>query len=473
MKDLLRTGTTGLLCAALLLPAGCTPFGKDEPKGPTYPKAWDDRVVPYVKLAEKLRDLEFQHPVTVEFQAPKEFEKGVAADEDELDDEEREEIEQFTGMLRALGLVHGEVDLFKEQDKLTKGGTLAYYSFRDKRVRVRGTRLTPAVKSTLVHELVHVLQDQNFDAGKRTRKLADADDSSGMAYKALVEGDARRIEEKYAEQLGPKARRALRRDEARQTGDAEKSVKDVPEILQVLSGVPYVLGEALLAVATLDGEDEVDKLFREPPTTEENLLDPFTITWDDESARKVKKPGLEKGQKEVDSNTFESTGWLFTLAARLPAPEALRATDGWGGDRYVAYTEEKRTCVKVRYRGDSDRDADELHAALTRWIARGPAGTASVEREGDDGLLFQSCDPGARVKGSGEHSQEALELAVGRTYIARSLIEDGWPHKEGRCYATELVSRFTLEEIRTEKASPELTARIRQAAERCGLNPPG
>ncbi|GGO92216.1 hypothetical protein GCM10011584_28100 [Nocardioides phosphati] len=467
MKRVLRPTLAGLVCTALLLPAGCSPFGDDKPKGPTYPKAWDARVVPYVKLAAKLRHLEFKHPVKVEFQTPKVFEKGLAADEDDLDAKDRKELEQFTGMLRALGLVHGKVDLFKEQDKLNQGGTLAYYSFDDKQIRVRGTRITPAVRSTLVHELVHVLQDQNFDAGARSKKLSDADDSSGMAYDALVEGDARRIETKYAAQLGPKARRALQRDRDRQTDDAEESIKGVPEVLQTMMGVPYVLGEALLAVATLDGEDEVDKLFRKPPTTEENLVDPFTITWDDEHARTVGTPTLEKGQKKLDSGTFESTGWLFTLAARLPLPQALQATDGWGGDHYVAYTEDHRTCVKVRYVGDTARDAHELHTALTRWIARGPAGTASVKEVGDDGLLFTSCDPGTDAKGSGEHSDAALELAVSRTYVARSLLQQGWPHRQGRCFATELVSHFTPAEIQAKTASPELTARFRAAAQRC------
>lgn len=464
----LRPAVAGPLCAAVLLLAGCSPFADDGPKEPTYPKAWDARVVPYVKLAAKLRKLQFKHPVAVEFQEPKAFEKGLAADEDDLDAKDREELEQFTGMLRALGLVHGEVDLFKEQDKLTQGGTLAYYSFDGKRIRVRGTTITPAVKSTLVHELVHALQDQNFDAGTRSEKLADADDSSGVAYDALVEGDARRVETKYAEQLSPRERRALRRDEARQSDDAEESIKDVPEVLQTMMGMPYTLGEALLDVATLDGEDEVDKLFRKPPTTEENLLDPFTITWDDEHARKVRTPSLEKGQEKVHSGTFESTGWLFTLAARLPLPEALQATDGWGGDRYVAYTEEKRTCVKIGYVGDTDRDADELYTALTHWIARGPASSGSVEREGDDGLLLTSCDPGTSAKGSGEHSEEALELAAGRTYVTRSLIQQGWPHKEARCFGTALVSHFTTEEIQTENPTPELAARFRAAARRCG-----
>ena len=43
---------------------------------------------------------------------------------------------------------------------------------RRRAARVRGTELTPAVESTLVHELTHALQDQNFDLGKRFEDLA-------------------------------------------------------------------------------------------------------------------------------------------------------------------------------------------------------------------------------------------------------------------------------------------------------------
>lgn len=468
MNRTLRRTVAGVACAALLLPAtGCGLFGDDKPKAPSYPKAWDSRVEPYVELAEELRDLEFKHPVHVEFQEPKEFAKALEADKAELDDEDLEELEQFTGMLRAMGLVHGDVDLFDETNKLTTGGTLAYYSFEDEKVRVRGTEITPAVKSTLVHELVHVLQDQRFDVGATSKKLHDAEDSSGLAFQALVEGDASRIETAYAEQLTPQERKALRRDEARQAKDAEASIKDVPEVLQTMMGAPYVLGEALLDVAMLEGEDEVDDLFADPPTTEEHLLDPFTLTEDGDEPRKVNAPTLVDGQKKFDSNTFESTGWLLTLAARIPLPQALRATDGWGGDQYVAYTEDKRSCVQIRYVGDTDRDAEELRSALGTWIERGPAGNASVVPEGDDGLLFTSCDPGTNAESFGEHSDEALTLALSRTYITHTLVDDDMDTDAARCFATALVENFSLEDIQRDEAPPEMVAEFRRLAEGC------
>ena len=469
MKPAFRR-TAALTCAALLLPvAGCSlPHSTKADAGPTFPKTWDKRVLPYVHLASKLRHLEFTHPVTVEFQTPKEFEKELSSDKGDLSKDDLEDLEHWTGMMRALGLVHGDVDLFDEQDKLSTGGTLAYYSLDDKLIRVRGTRITPAMKSTLVHELVHVLQDQNFDSAKRSHQLAKKDDSEGLAYDALVEGDASRIQTKYAAQLTPKQRRALHRDEARQYRGAKKSIKDVPEVLRTMQGAPYTLGEALLDVATLDGKDEVDKLFRRPPTTEENLLDPFTLTWDGQKAVKVDKPKLSKGEKEFDSNTFESTGWLFTLAARLPVRQALTATDGWGGDRYVAYTNASgKSCVDIRYVGYTARDADELHSALTEWIRRGPKGVATVSREGHKGLLFSSCDPGTAATGDDGHSDAALNLALERTYVTRSLIKDHWPHDAARCYGTALVEHFTPAQIQADTASPATMAEFRRLARGC------
>ena len=49
--------------------------------GPTYPKAWDSRILPYTKIAEKQRGLLFKHPVAVRFLPPEEFEKTVTTDE--------------------------------------------------------------------------------------------------------------------------------------------------------------------------------------------------------------------------------------------------------------------------------------------------------------------------------------------------------------------------------------------------------
>src|SRR5690242_19694774 len=52
-----------------------------EDDGPSYPSAWDSRVAPYVKVAERQRGLYFKHPVTVRFLPPAAFEKTVTTEE--------------------------------------------------------------------------------------------------------------------------------------------------------------------------------------------------------------------------------------------------------------------------------------------------------------------------------------------------------------------------------------------------------
>ena len=113
-------------------------------------------------------------------------------------------------MLRAIGLIDGDVDLFEEINELQGGGVIGLYSFKDEHIRIRGKKLDPAVKSTLVHELTHALQDQHFDIGKRMEEFDEDDEStsSESAYQAVVEGDAQRVETKYRESLSPKQRAA-------------------------------------------------------------------------------------------------------------------------------------------------------------------------------------------------------------------------------------------------------------------------
>ena len=90
--------------------------GLGDGAGQTYPKAWDSRILPYTKIAEKQRGLLFKHPVAVRFLPPQEFEKTVTTDDKELDKGDRTELKQFTGLMRALGLISGDVDLFAAGD---------------------------------------------------------------------------------------------------------------------------------------------------------------------------------------------------------------------------------------------------------------------------------------------------------------------------------------------------------------------
>ena len=110
-----------------------------------YPARWDSRVAPYVQVAQRERGFPSctrSRPFPAPGRVPEEHrgrpegpQPGGPA-----------EIAQFTGLMRAFGLLTGDVDLFDAVNDFSTGGTLAYYSFEDERITIRGERLTPAVR---------------------------------------------------------------------------------------------------------------------------------------------------------------------------------------------------------------------------------------------------------------------------------------------------------------------------------------
>ncbi len=225
---------------------------------PSHPDKWDRRVAPFVKIVEKQRGLDFIHPVSVRFLTGAEFEKGVTADQDDLTAEDRADIERTTGLMRALGLMSGDVDLFKSVNDFSAGGTLAYYSFDDQRITIRGKKVTAPVRSTVVHELTHALQDQHFGIGNRMEVLDKrakdgADSSTASVLLAIVEGDAERVEGLYRASLTPKERRALDAGQSDAGDRARKRLSDVPEVLVTMLTTPYTLGGGLVFTVATDG----------------------------------------------------------------------------------------------------------------------------------------------------------------------------------------------------------------------------
>ena len=180
--------------AVVLITATGVLYVRSRPAGPTYPKQWDSRVTDIVAFDEKERGLTYKHPVEIEFLSEEDFKADVTSSADELSAEDRQKIDDETAAFRALGLIDGGVDLFEEQNDLSGGGTLAYYSSETKKVRVRGTEMTPALRVTLAHELTHALQDQYFDLDASEKKLET--DGEKTAFRAAGRRRRRRGRER-------------------------------------------------------------------------------------------------------------------------------------------------------------------------------------------------------------------------------------------------------------------------------------
>ena len=211
--------------------------------------------------------------------------------------------------------------------------------------------------------------------------------------------------------------RALDKDQAKGAKDFEAGSKDIPEVLKTMMAAPYELGQAMLAVAVQQGGDRaVDDLFRSPPKTEEQQLDPWTLVADHQGFLNVPEPELADGEKALagDDNggAFGALGWLLVLSERVPVEQALTAVDGWGGDASVAYERDGTSCLKANYRGDTPEDLAQMQTALQAWVSQGP--------EGGGQRLQGRRDPGLHVLRPGQEGGEGGDREVDGRADARA-----------------------------------------------------
>jgi hypothetical protein len=411
--------------------------------GPDHPDEWDPRVEAIVEWVEDARDLEFEHPVHVDFLSEDAYSDVTRESTDDLDEESLEELEQSAGTMRALGLASGELDLAKALGDVADEGTLAFYDPSDERVRVRGDELTPAMRVTLAHELVHVLQDQHFDLDR----VADEEDPAAAdAYRALAEGDAGRIEDQYLnEVLDENERAEASADLEGEVGpEGEEPLAGVPDALIAFFATPYLLGDPFVAaLAAQDGNEAVDEAFHSPPESEEHVFDVLTFLDGDDP---LDVEAIETGDEEpLDEGELGIVTWYLMLASRIDEHRALAAADGWGGDTYAFVERDGSVCVDARFEGDTDADTDEMEQALQAWRAEMPAGP-TVERDGR-AVLLQACDPGIDVDVEPPTSPlDALQLpAIRGLFVADALTV--FTQGVARCYADTMTAQLTVEQI--------------------------
>jgi hypothetical protein len=432
-----RVGVLFLAVVALLIGdvVGLVVVGDDNSGTP---ERWDPRVADIARFVESERGMRFRRPVPVEFLEGDDYAKAALSEDDTAPGEEASD-DDLEGVLRAIGLIARDSDLEAAGEALVEEATLAFYDFEKRRVVVRGGDLTPALRVTVVHELTHVLQDQHFDVDR------DFDtDGEETAFRAILEGDADRIEAAYVEQLPDADRRAY--EDAAEETESGADLSAVPDAIVQLFAAPYALGDPLVnLLVAVGGTARLDDAIRKPPPSEEVLFDPFTFL-DGEKVKRVKEPELADGDESFDRGDFGSVTWFVMLASHVDDRTALRAVDGWGGDSYVAYKAGGNPCIRARFVGDTSLDGDEMFAALEEWRRAFPAGAISVEHAGPT-VNLRSCDTGGAVPAPSAALESALVVPAARTLFAAEAIKQKASQVLARCLAAKVLAAFTTEQL--------------------------
>ena len=372
-----------------------------------------------------------------------EFKKRVTTEDSKLTAEDRSDLVHATEELRAMGMLEGKVDLLAKLNQLNGSSILAFYDSKKKEVVIPGESLDVEQKVTLAHELTHTLDDEHFDLTSMEKQGDDADTD---AVSALIEGDARWVENRYVAKLSSADRKAYEKAQASQVNPDD--FRGIPKIIEVLQQWPYDFGDQFVSILQDNGgQARVNRAFRSPPVDQEQVIDPIAFLHDDRPGP-ISTPALPKGAKKLDSGKeFGALMWYLVLSERIDAHVALKATLGWGADAYTTSSENGRTCLDIQYRGETRKDNDEMLSAIHKWIAALPKGMARVKANSDDTLTLHSCDPGAAAKVVTDRSLDAYQLLLFRAVAVKEFIHAGLEPQLATCAADGVLARTTLKDL--------------------------
>ena len=382
------------------------------------PSEWDPRVASLAAFVEEERGYTFAHPVYVKFLTAEEY-RAYATD-GPLSEDDREYYRTSARFFRALGLIGGDVDLAAEQDEISDSGTLAQYSPSDRTVYVRGIEVTPSLRVTLVHELTHALQDQIFNLN-----LSRTDsDGEAFALRALAEGDAIRIENEYYATLSEDEQRQVDEQSDADQSSSKALNSDRAPILLALFGAPYDLGVPFVRLlASIDGE--LDRAFRSPPTSEENVFDPASFL-DDDRPQHVTPVKVPPGAHTVGEMGSEIgvVLWYLLIATHTDQKQALTAVEGWGGDALTVYEQDDVLCTAMVFRGDTQLDTNEMHNALAQVVAKLSVDhKPKVSIDGNE-VRLTLCDPGAAATAPKVDAASIFAAPTVRSLLLSLALED-------------------------------------------------
>jgi hypothetical protein len=336
------------------------------------------------RAVTELRGLSFKRKVPVTVESPERLSRRLlriqAAELDEAG------LRRQGRAMELLGQLPPGSDLARLLNRVRAESALGFYlpgRAPKGRLYVGSTRgLDPFARYVLAHELTHAATDQHYDL-TRTDRLAAATgrEDELAAYSALLEGDASLVMQRYVlERLTPAEQADLALAAARRGNQGRQ---DAPPVLRESLLFPYQ--EGLRFVRTLyqrGGWAAVDRAYRDPPTSTEQVLHPERYLGDRDQPRTVAvpdlsgrlgagwRPGAEVGFGEFDARLL--------LQGELAVAAAEAAAAGWDGGRLRTFQRGDATALALRTVWDSGAEAEQFCAAMRGWAgARFGAATRS------------------------------------------------------------------------------------------------
>ncbi|QLG60804.1 Hvo_1808 family surface protein [Halorarum salinum] len=346
---------------------------------------------------EYVREEEFDETVPVEILSREEYRNQT---EGRMGD--RPEYNRWNDQVWEAMFVVGEDTGSAEAIGETQGTSVAgFYSPRDDEIKIiTGTPEEPTVSNaTLVHELVHALQDQQYDLTNETYTAHTQDGDLGV--NGVVEGEANYVESRYSERCGEEWNCV----ETPDSGGGDGGNPNLGVLLTIFN--PYSDGPVYVNELVQEGGwDAFEERFEDPPRSSEQIIhvtdeEPESMEFED-TARNGWETYPDRGQNGSDTVGEASIFAMFWYQASQYGADTVNPrtlfdveneydtynydaepSNGWANDRVFPYRngegEDARNGYVWKTAWDTEADATEFNDAYLRMLE------AHDARETDDG----------------------------------------------------------------------------------------
>jgi hypothetical protein len=242
------------------------------------------------------------------------------------------------------------------------GQVVGFYNPANKQlVYIGDSDLSQTERFILAHELTHAIDDQHYGLGRLDSIVAKCDDEAFTAGLGAVEGSAQFFATQVIRQFP---------SDAPLGGGDGGSLEGVPPFISNLQLWPYGAGMAF--IQDLDdrgGTALVDRALISFPVSTEQIIHPERFPNDTPQPVDVPDLGtdLGTGWRDLDVMTVGEAWLQLMLELRLDANGADRASAGWDGGLYRAWTDGAHTAVVLRTVWDTPEDAQEFADAMGDW----------------------------------------------------------------------------------------------------------
>jgi hypothetical protein len=226
---------------------------------------------------------------------------------------------------------------------------------------------------TILHELVHALQDQHFDMRRYFDQSLPSDEL--LARSAVAEGQAMIVEQsarkdaRYKELLGKLPPSTQEKGEIL----SPKELPPFPDSMRKLFSFPYDYGESFVRYGRARPEYPGPEIFfRRPPRSSAEILHPerywagvevpeLSVEWE--------HPGL-KGVRRIFTDRLGEFALRTLIGTVLPEAHSRAAAEGWTTDRLVLLAGEpaEKSILIWEIAMKSEMAAHRLSLALRRFI---------------------------------------------------------------------------------------------------------